>query len=958
MLNDTDPIRIRADRTTEPPIDVNGDGPQDRSGGPALVYNDWDGGRAVIGSIEDELHRCSSFDFSVAFITRGGLNFILQHLVNNAETVSGRIITTDYLNFSEPAALRTLLRLPNVQTRVYTRGSFHTKGYIFHGEGETTLIIGSSNMTRDALSRNKEWNVRVSSNDPECGLLTQTMDEFERMWADSEVLTEQWIKEYEPSHVRARVGSARRVQDGQPGSIVPNAMQGEALVNLAAFRNQGRGRALLVSATGTGKTYLSAFDVRNSGARRLLFLVHREQILRDAMESYRNIHGSGVSMGMVTGNRKDWGADFIFSTTQSMSRRENLERFAPDHFDYIVCDEAHHSISPHYKRIIDHFRPRFLLGMTATPERMDSGDIFEIFDHNIAYEIRLQDALRQDMLCPFHYYGVRDVTVDGETLDDVSDFNLLVSEERVRHIIEKAEFYGYSGNRVKGLVFCRSKEEGREISSLMDANGYRTMFICDETRQSEREEAVCRLEQDDPEGALDYLVTVDIFNEGVDIKAVNQLILLRPTQSATVFIQQLGRGLRKLSASDGVKEYLVVIDFIGNYRNNFMIPMALSGDTSMSRENLRRVLMSNRNTIAGCSTVDFDAVSRERIYSSINTTKGLTSMMKDEYRNLVKMLGYAPDLRYLRGTSKIDPVTLVARYGSLNGFRGKLRLPHLELVEEGETVLDYISSVAVRGMRPHEMVLLGNVIENGSMDLESLRVEIGARFGIVTDDGSVDSCVRVLDGSFSDRLGEGLVTRDGDTVSITPFLDGLLRKEGFREAVVDALECGLAVFRDRYLDGYDGVFTPFERYSRADVCRLLNWNREGESSTVYGYRVKGDMCPIFVTYRKGEDISRSTRYEDRFIDRSTFSWMTRSRVRIDGTEVTGIMRPTTGKYLFVQKGDDDSSDFYYMGRVDVVPDGVTQTTIEDDRGRMLPIVNILFRLREPVPEGIYDYIVN
>lgn len=926
---------------------------------PTLIYNNWDDGTAVISRIEDELHKCKSFDFSVAFITKGGLHFILQHLVNNSNTISGRIITTDYLNFSEPEALRILLKFPNIQTRIYTKGSFHTKGYIFHKEEETTLIIGSSNMTRDALSRNKEWNVCISSRDPECGLLTQTLDEFEKMWNDSEVLTEEWIKNYEPSHIRAKIENTRKVfEEGYADVIKPNLMQGEALVNLAAFRNQGRNRALLVSATGTGKTYLSAFDVKNAGVKKLLFLVHREQILNDAIDSYRNVHGSAISIGKISGTCKDWNADFIFSTTQSMSKKENMGRFSPDHFDYIVCDEAHHSISPHYKRIIDYFHPKFLLGMTATPERMDSGDIFEIFDHNIAYEIRLQDALKQDMLCPFHYYGVRDIIVDGETLDDTSDFNLLVSDERVKHIIEKANFYGYSGKRVKGLIFCRNKLEGKEISNKMNELGFKTMFICDETKQSDREDAVCRLEQDEVDGSLDYLITVDIFNEGVDIKAVNQLILLRPTQSATIFIQQLGRGLRKMTSPDDVKEYLVVIDFIGNYKNNFMIPMALSGDVSMNRENLRRILMSNRNTIAGCSTVDFDTISREKIYSSINTTKSLTSLMKDEYRNLVKMLGYSPDLRYLQKTSKIDPVTLVKRYDNLNSFKKVLKLPHLEFNSEEENVLNYVSSVFVRGMRPHELILMEDLIEHGSIDMDSLKTDIESRFGIIADDASLNSSKNVLNGNYSDRLTEGLIVVDGNNVKLSPFFQNLLLDEDFKENIVDALECGISVFRDRYSENYDGKFTPFERYSRVDVCRLLNWEKEGESSTVYGYRVKRGTCPIFVTYRKSSDISKSTQYEDRFIDKSTFSWMTRSNVRIDGSEVPEIRKSSTKKYLFVQKGDDDSSDFYYMGEVDVISDGITQTTIENDDGKVLPIVNILFRLREPVPDGIYDYIVN
>ena len=239
-----------------------------------------------------------------------------------------------------------------------------------------------------------------------------------------------------------------------------------------------------------------------------------------------------------------------------------------------------------------------------------------------------------------------------------------------------------------------------------------------------------------------------------------------------------------------------------------------------------------------------------------------------------------------------------------------------------------------------------------------VKTDIESRFGIIADDASLNSSKNVLNGNYSDRLTKGLIVVDGNNVKLSPFFQNLLLDEDFKENIVDALECGISVFRDRYSENYDGKFTPFERYSRVDVCRLLNWEKEGESSTVYGYRVKRGTCPIFVTYRKSSDISKSTQYEDRFIDKSTFSWMTRSNVRIDGSEVPEIRKSSTKKYLFVQKGDDDSSDFYYMGEVDVIPDGITQTTIENDDGKVLPIVNILFRLREPVPDGIYDYIVN
>lgn len=923
-----------------------------------LVYNNRDEDIKVITDLEQEFRHCDRFEFSVAFITCGGLACILQYLDNNRDRVTGRILTTDYLNFSEPRALRTLLNFENIDVRMYTKGNFHTKGYLFHGPQGTTLIIGSSNLTQDALSVNKEWNVRIDSHGPSSALLSETQDEFLKMWAEAEPLTEEWIRNYEPRHIRAKIERDRELFIRHPSVITPNPMQEEALVNLTKIRNEGGEKALLVSATGTGKTYLSAFDVRNSKARKVLFLVHREQILDDARRSFIEILGSGIRTGKITGTQKDWDADFIFSTTQSMTKEDTLKRFAPDHFDYIICDEAHHSVSSHYKRIVDYFHPRFLLGMTATPERTDSGDVFALFDHRIAYEIRLQDALREEMLCPFHYYGISDIEVDGRPLDELSGFGMLTSDERVRHILEKADFYGYSGDRVKGLVFCRTKEEGREISSKMNLAGKKTCFICDETSLSEREVAVRRLEQEQRDDALDYIVTVDLFNEGVDIRSVNQIIMLRPTQSATVFIQQLGRGLRKLTRDNRTKEYLVVLDFIGNYQHNFLIPFALSGDRSMNKENLRKYLMRGRSVVPGCSTVDFDRVSEQRIYNAINATKSLGALMKDEYLNLFKMLGYCPDLRYLQRSSKIFPPVIIAKYGSLNDFRARLHLDHLVLSADEDSVLKYLSSMTVNGMRPFESLMLSEMLEHGCLDLEEFKEETERCFNIVADDTVIDSCLRIFDGSFAtNRYKSGsLITITGSKVTFSSFFLGLLQNPGLFESLKDAAECGIMIFKEKYQKKYDGKFSLFERYSRKDVVRLLNWLAEGESSTVYGYRVKNGTCPIFVTYRKSEGISKSTMYEDRFVNPKTFSWFTR-RNRIDGKEVRQILDPNTVSYLFVRKGDDDSSDFYYLGHVTPSSGSVMKSEIEDDNGVMRPIVKMQLELQTPVPDSLYSYLI-
>ena len=395
---------------------------------------------------------------------------------------------------------------------------------------------------------------------------------------------------------------------------------------------------------GTGKTYLSAFDVKKYQPGRFLFVVHRENIAREAMASYKRILGPEIDTGILTGGQKDPEAKYLFSTIQTLSKEETLRSFAPDAFDYIVIDEAHHSGAETYQRVLEYFEPKFLLGMTATPERTDGYDIFEKFDHNIAYEIRLNRALEENMLSPFHYFGVSEIKIGGELLDDNAEFNQLTCNERIERIIEAADFYGYSGDRVRGLVFCSRKEEAKELSRKFNeysncGRRFNTLALTGESSEVERENAIKRLEQKQIEEHLDYIFTVDIFNEGVDIPTVNQVIMLRPTQSAIIFVQQLGRGLRKAYE----KEYLTVIDFIGNYSNNYLVPIALYGDRSFNKDTVRKMVNSGSSIIPGCSTVNFDQITKERIFKSIDSASLQTlALLREDYRLVKYQLGRVP----------------------------------------------------------------------------------------------------------------------------------------------------------------------------------------------------------------------------------------------------------------------------------------------------------------------------
>lgn len=603
-----------------------------------LIANTKD--ETMYNRILDEVQYCKSFTFAVAFIESGILNSLKTVLKDL--NVQGRILTSTYLYFNKPQMFRELLKLPNVEIRVYEQnhGKFHAKGYLFQHEGYHSALVGSSNFTAGALKVNKEWNLLFTSHNN--GKLTEDIaSEIEEQWKGASKLTPEWIDEYEKKYKiqnkpAIKVVSQSVDEDNSNYSIIkPNKMQKEALKNLQKLRLLRETKGLIISATGTGKTYLAALDVKNYNPKRFLFVAHREQMLKKSLDSFHKVLGGDkkTNYGILSGNTKNTDAKYLFATVQTLSKAENLNQFKRDEFDYILIDEAHHVGSKIYGKLLDYFTPDFLLGMTATPERSDDKNIYELFDYNVPYEIRLQEALEEEMLVPFHYIGVSDYTYNGEVIDDNTNLKYLVSEERVKYVVEQSKYYGYDGDVLHGLVFVSRKEEADEIAKLLTKNGYPAQMLSGEDSQEQREQAIEKLKN----GELTYLVTVDIFNEGIDIPFINQVIMMRKTESVIVFVQQLGRGLRKAQG----KEYLTVIDFIGNYKNNYLIPVALTGDQSRTREGIREHVETGQ--IEGLSTINFELVAKKRILKQLRGKKNLFTLeIKKDYQELKRRLNKTP----------------------------------------------------------------------------------------------------------------------------------------------------------------------------------------------------------------------------------------------------------------------------------------------------------------------------
>ena len=920
---------------------------------------------SMLRALRYELRRASTFTFSVAFVSPRAIALLKQELIE-FEGV-GRIITSNYLGFNSPQAFSELLNLTNegIDVRLHPDLAFHPKGYVFHRPESITAILGSSNLTEGALARNHEWNLRVSAS-LDSDLAAQFTNLLDEELFTSVPLTQAWIDDYALSYIApARSSRASTIRPGTQAPeteiIIPNAMQVDALASIAAVRAQGKNRALVISATGTGKTILSALDVRTVDPARLLFVAHREQILDRAMREFQRVLGAPASdFGKLAGSVRQTDRRYVFATVQTLSQRGVLDELDPDRFEYLLIDEVHRAGAASFDRVLKHFRPKFLLGMTATPERTDAVNIFELFDYNVPYEIRLKSALELEMLAPFHYYGVADVMFeDGLVVAEGTSLTRLAGTQRVDHILHALETYGQAGVAPQGLIFCSRKDEAHALAAELNKQEFRgallrTVALTGEDSIEKRERVVEQLEA----GELDYVLTVDIFNEGVDIPTINQVVMLRQTQSSIVFVQQLGRGLRNAPG----KEYLVVIDFIGNYANNYLIPIALFGDESLNRESLRKNLIAAEEVgvIAGLSSVRFDRIAQERVLRSLADTK-LDSLhnLKAAIETVRNRVGRLPLLMDFLRFESVDPVLLATKLGNYPELLFKLFSEQSGLTGEEARWLTVASKELLTAKRPHELLLLRKLFRNGGLsDLSIAEVFLAA--GLPASKTSVASAARSLTLEFNTATErqtfrtEGLAERidDGTLKVTTGVADAYANSPAFRRAIDDVIETGMKLISDRYLS--DRPFTAGLMYSRKDASRLLDWS-SNMYSTIYGYRVDSDTqtCPIFVTLHKSNEVSASTAYEDELLDPKTMLWYSKSKRNLESPDVRSIIENSVDLHVFAKKDDADGSDFYYLGRASST--GAEQTTMPSGNGKALSVVRMTLTFDEPANAALFDY---
>lgn len=866
-----------------------------------------------LDKIKDNLRHCKSFDFSVSFIKKAGLVLLFKDIEAAVERgCKGRIITSTYQNFTDIESLKSFYalmgRCSNFQCHLdyesfhgtdYSTLGYHSKGYLFEFDDHRELVIGSSNITRYALLKNIEWDVSVKDYFVN-GAYDDALKEFEEKWSATELLNAELIAKY-AQRLSYAIERWDMDYDLSASKIKPNYMQKKALKELNRYRAIGVNRALTIASAGSGKTYLAAFDALNFNPKRLLYIVHEGSILRKSLETFQEVFGKNVSYGIYSGTSKQSDADFVFATNITMCK--TLELFSKNEFDYIIIDECHHATAETYKKIIGYFEPEFLLGLTATPERMDNQDVFELFDHNVPYELRLRDAIANDLVVPFKYFGIRDKLVDyGLTGNEERRMIAqMAKEDHCDFIAEQIEKHRPQG-KLKALAFCRNVTHARMMCEALGER-YHTAYLTGRNDIGERVRAYNDLQNDAHN--LEILFTVDILNEGVDIPGVNMVLFLRPTESTTIFIQQLGRGLRKYTN----KEYVTVLDFIGNsYKRSVQIAFALGSlsENFVMEKRLLASLVKDDFTALGLADygveIHIDDLSKEEILEYIDKENfNALKYLKQDYFNFKKYIGsefYPRHVDYINNDCAPDLIRFMSiktrgkkncsYYNFLRGI-GEENLP--VFTEKQIDFINYLSGLLPL-VRVHEYQIVKLLLDGPKTYQEIVMYLTETVQGFVL--AELEHVLTYLQ----------FVEKDKNILRLSvPMDDQLL------EYVQDLIEYGLI----RYVidNGNETGFKLWLNY-RMDQVQLKLLKNPG--NIMVGTYYYDDYVVIFASLKKDLEEADKLNYKDKFLQPDLFQW--ESMTNLPQSHLEKLMKSTFA-HVFIRKMTTENGlvlPFTYVGK--------------------------------------------
>lgn len=894
---------------------------------------------SFLNKIKSNLKKCRSFSFSVSFIKKAGL-VLLEREIEEAldRGAKGRIITSTYQNFTDIGSLEQFYAWQkeydnfecHLDYECFGDNGFHTKGYLFEYDDSIEFIVGSSNITRFALLKNFEWNVSLISKD-NLDSYNDALIEFELIWDKTLELDTKLIEKYRLQLDYAIEKWDMDYANAMDAKINPNSMQRKALRELRRYRDTGVKKALIISATGSGKTYLAAFDARNFGAKRLLYIVHRESILKDAKDSFVKVFGAERTYGFYTGNENSLEADFIFATSNMLGR--HLDSFKKDEFDYIIYDEVHHVVAETGKKIFEYFEPEFILGLTATPERMDNQDIFTLFDQNVPFELRLRDAIDNDLVVPFHYYGIRDQLVDYSSKDKMTIAKNIAEQNNIEFIKSQIEKYRKPGEKLKCIAFCTNIQSCRLMAEELYEEGYHTISLTGINDTGVRIKAFKDLQ--DENNLLEIICTVDILNEGVDIPQVNMVLFLRPTESQTVFIQQLGRGLRKYPG----KDYVTVLDFIGNnYDRAVQIAMALGtlGKTTyMEKAYLKEMIRTNFESLDIPEVkIEIDDLSKEEIINFIDKTNFNSRVfLEKDYKNFKSYINngsYPTHMDFLNSDVSPDLIRIIK--STFSGSKNKSYYNFLKKIDEDTIPMFDDKQIAfINNMedllplaRLDEYLIIEQAIKEHTIDLK--RIE-----GInehITD--------KTLENAYNNLKSLGLVANN--EIDLTNIEDG-----EFKDYLLDTLNYGIVRY-NREFGEYTGLFKLYRNYYKEQASRIMLKNGILQKGTYY----EDDVAYIFAGIKKGEE--GRLNYKDKFINNKIFQWESIANVSESEKE---HLRNSKKVHLFIRKMESEDTvtlpyTYFGLGTLTNERDSYTE---EDGKRHSTLLYDIV--LDDEVPEDYY-----
>jgi len=872
------------------------------------------------------LSECDSFIFNVAFINFSGVQLLLdifKQLDNKG--IKGKILSSTYLNFTEVKALEKLKEFKNIELKIYDSSEigFHAKAYIFEFKDDYKIVLGSSNITSSAFKKNIEWNLKtILKKDAEFS--NEILNEFNQLWKQSTIVDEAFLNSYRS--YKKQIQNSFKSFSSQK-QILANFMQEKALEKLDFLRQKGEKKALAIAATGSGKTYLSALDVKAFKPKKILFIVHRENILLKAKESFESLI-SDFSCGLFTGNKKE-NCDYLFATIQTLS--SNYENFKKDEFEYIIVDEAHHITSASYEKVIAYFTPKFLLGLTATPNRMDKESIYEVFDENIACDIRLNDALESNLISSFHYFGISDIkTIDYSNINlkDIQSLSkLLMVNSRVDFIIEKMNFYGYSGEKRKVLGFCVSKEHAKFMSEEFNKKGINSTYLTSNDNILHREKIIERLE--DEEDSLELIFSVDIFNEGVDIPSINTVLMLRPTNSPIVFTQQLGRGLRKAKG----KEFLTLLDFIGNHNRAYLIAIALNGNRIIDKESVKFSILNDFANMKNAHIL-MDKISKKRILEQISKENfNASKYLKEQYYEFKANLGNKIPMLvdYINYDEFISPLNFISDSKSYIEFLNKVEKDEsFKLLCEDENFLK--ASRFLQGLLPikriYEFAILKYLISNESCDIERISGFINKYLEKVSK-RTIEHAFSFLNQEYFDsaqisRFLKLVELRDKKLFKTKEF-EEILKDKRKKEFIEDSLNYGILSYEESFgIKDYGMPFLKlYEKYNMLNIAQLCNFNKIHSSFRGSGFLKFENDFFLFITLEK-DKYSKASKYINTFFDKQHFSYVSKpshSQDRGDGQRLCDNKKYGVKLHIFIRKFshvDKKVQPFIYLGLANCV----------------------------------------